>query len=168
MRGRKRNISESINSYDFKKLSKTARHPREKLRYLAFSHIQDGKSNIEIAKMLRVNRMAISNWISDFNREGINGLKEKGGRGAKRKIQISEEEAFRQSVLELQDKRPGGRIKGLDILKLMEEKFGVRCTLKSVYNTLHRANLVWISGRSKHPKCDIEVQEAFKKTLEKL
>lgn len=57
MRGRKRNISESIKDYDFKKLSRTARHPREKLRYLTFSHIQDGKSNIEIAKMLRVNRI---------------------------------------------------------------------------------------------------------------
>lgn len=168
MRGRKRNISESIKEYDFKKLSKTAQHPREKLRYLAFSHIQDGKSNLEIAKMLRVNRMAISNWIKDFNQEGIDGLKEKKGRGAKRKIHISQEEAFRQSVLELQDKRPGGRIKGLDILKLMEEKFGVKCTLKSVYNTLHRANLVWISGRSKHPKCDVEAQETFKKTLEQL
>ena len=76
----------------------------------------------------------------------------------------SEEGAFRKAVLDLQDKKKGGRIKGTDILKLMEEKFSVRCSLKSVYNALRRIDLVWISGRSKHPKSDPKAQEAFKKT----
>ena len=38
---------------------------------------------------------------------------------------------------------------------------------KSVYNALHRVNLVWISGRSKHPKADVGAQESFKKTSKK-
>ena len=137
------------------------------MRYLAFAHMHDGKSNSEIARMLKVNRMTLSDWIKKFNREGIDGLKEKKGRGAKRKLNILEEESFRKSVLELQENKKGGRIKGKDVLKLMEEKFDVRCTLKSVYNALHRVDLVWISGRSKHPKADPEAQFAFKKTLDK-
>ena len=112
-----------------------------------------------------MNRMTINNWVTKFNKEGLGGLKEKGGRGAHRKLLISEEEAFKKAVLELQEKKQGGRIKGLDILKLMEEKFSIKCSLQSVYNTLHRADLVWISARSKHPKSDPEAQEAFKKTL---
>jgi len=31
---------------------------------------------------------------------------------------------------------------------------------------LKRADLVWITGRSIHPKADAEAQEAFKKTSE--
>jgi transposase len=165
--GRKRIISEKIYDFNFEKLSKTAAHPRERLRLLAFAHIKEGKSNIEIAKMLKVNRMTITDWIKKFNSEGIQGLNEKGGRGARHKLPASEEEAFKKSVLELQDKKDGGRIKGTDILQLIEEKFSVKCTLQSIYNTLHRVDLVWISGRSKHPKADPEAQEAFKKTSRK-
>lgn len=164
MRGRKRNISEEICNYNFTKLAKTAKHPRERLRFLAFANIQEGKSNTEISKMLKVHVMTITDWIKKFNKEGLEGLREKGGRGAKRKLPSSEEEAFRKSVLELQEQKKGGRIKGEDVLQLMEEKFNIKCTLKSVYNALHRVNLVWISGRSKHPKSDPVVQEDFKKT----
>lgn len=167
MTGRKRIVSEKIYEFDFAKLFKTASHPREKLRFLAFSHIKEGKTNTEIAKILKVNRMTITDWIKKFNREGLNGLKEQAGRGAKYKLPLSEEEAFRKAVLELQDKKKGGRIKGTDVLRLMEEKFSVRCSLQSAYNTLHRVDLVWISGRSKHPKGDFQAQEAFKKTSNK-
>lgn len=164
MRGRKRNISEEIYQHDFQKLSKTTCHPRERMRYLAFAHIQEGKSNTAIAKMLKVNRLTVGDWIKNFNEAGLKGLQEQGGRGAKRKLLPSEEEAFRQSVLDLQDKKPGGRIKGKDVLNLMKDKFGIECCLTSVYYTLHRADLVWISGRSKHPKSDPAAQDAFKKT----
>lgn len=167
MAGRKRNISSKIYDYDFNQLFKKASHPREKIRYLAFSHLQDGKSNSDIAKIIKIDRLTIGNWIKAFNKEGIIGLSEKEGRGNKPKLKASEEEAFRKSVLELQENRPGGRIIGLDILKMMKEKFNVKCTLSSVYNVLHRVNLVWISGRSKHPKADFEKQEDFKKTSKK-
>lgn len=167
MKGRKRSIVQSIHDIDFQKFAKTASHPRERMRYLAFAHIRDGKSNSEIALMLKINRMTITDWIKKFNKEGIEGLKEKEGRGAKQKLNKSEHDAFRKAVLELQDSKQGGRIKGKDVLKLMKDKFDINCTLKSVYNALHRVDLVWISGRSKHPKHNPEAQEAFKKTLEK-
>jgi hypothetical protein len=48
----------------------------------------------------------------------------------------------------------------------MQTKYGIDPTLKTVYNTLKRANLVSITGRSIHPKADLEAQEAFKKTSE--
>ena len=168
MTGKKRSISEKINAFDFQKISKKASHPREKIRYLAFAHIQEGKSNTEIADILKIHRMTLTQWIKKFNKEGIEGLKEKKGRGAKLRLGVSEQDTFRKAVLELQDGKKGGRIKGTDILKLMEEKFSVKCTLKSVYNALHRVGLVWITGRSKHPKADPAAQDAFKKTSNKL
>lgn len=167
MKGKKRALVQSIDTIDFQRLAKTAQHPRERMRYLAFAHMRDGKSNSDIACMLKVHRMTITDWIKKFNQEGIEGLQEKGGRGAKQKLQTSDHEAFQKAVLELQDNKRGGRIKGKDVLKLMEDKFGIKCTLKSVYNALHRVNLVWISGRSKHPKSDPEAQLAFKKTSER-
>jgi transposase len=69
--------------------------------------------------------------------------------------------------LELQQKIPGGRVRGSDVLALMKEKYNVEPTLSTVYNTLKRADLVWITGRSIHPQTDIEAQENFKKNFEK-
>jgi transposase len=74
-------------------------------------------------------------------------------------------EAFRNTVLDLQRRRSGGRVKGQDVLEMMKNKFGVTCTKRSAYNHLKRAKLVWVSARSQHPKVDPLKQEEFKKNF---
>ncbi len=140
--------------HNFKQLAKRANDPREKIRLLAFAHMQDGKSPREAAEAVKVTRNAVYVWLRKFKKDGLIGLKEKGGRGAKLKISMSESEAFRNAVLELQKGRSGGRIKGQDVLDMMKSKFGVICTKRSAYNHLKRANLVWVSARSQHPNSD--------------
>lgn len=167
MRGRKAEIIEGITQYDFDKLSKTQGNSRERKRYLAFAHISEGKSFTEAAAAIRVELRTLMNWVKRFREQGIEGLKDQPGRGAKSYLPENERAAFKQAVLELQQKRSGGRVRGSDVLALMKEKYNVEPTLSTVYNTLKRANLVWITGRSIHPKADVEAQENFKKNFEK-
>jgi transposase len=167
VRGRKSKKIDGIEQHDFDKLSKTKGSPRERRRYLAFAHIREGKSFVEVAKAVRVKLRSLMSWITRFRRDGIKGLEDKSGRGAKPFLSLGDQEAFRQSVLELQKNKIGGRIRGRDILELMKQKFNVDPTLSTVYNTLKKVGLVWITGRSIHPKADIEAQDAFKKTSKK-
>lgn len=167
MRGRKPKPLERLHLCDFEDLLKTQGNPRERRRYLAFAHLRDGKSFTETAMMVKVQLRTLMNWVQNFRQRGIEGLKDQPGRGAKPHLSDDALEAFRHSVLELQAGRIGGRIKGRDILKLMEEKFGVRPSRSSLYDTLKRADLVWITGRSQHPKANVEAQDAFKKTSDK-
>jgi len=159
-------LKEKISEHNFTQLFKSAKHFREQNRFLAFSHLQDGKSVQEVAEIVRVKRNTVYVWIRNFYAFGIDGLKEKGGRGKKLLISDSEREAFRCAVLELQKGRSGGVITGKDVLQLMRDKYGVSCSLKSAYNHLERASLVWISARSRHPNSNIEAQEEFKKNFE--
>jgi transposase len=152
-------------THNFKQLAKRCSDPREKIRLLAFAHMQDGKSPKEAAEAIKVTRNAVYVWLRKFRENGLTGLKEKGGRGAKLKIPMSESEAFRNAVLELQKGRSGGRIKGQDVLDMMKSKFGITCTKRSAYNHLKRANLVWVSARSQHPNSDPLKQEDFKKNF---
>ena len=99
--------------------------------------------------------------------DGIEGLREKKGRGLHPKLSLDKHESFKQAVLELQHNRNGGRIRGEDVLSLMQEKFGIDCSIDTAYRTLARVDLVWITGRSIHPKTNLDAQEAFKKTLKK-
>jgi transposase-like protein len=112
-------------THNFKQLAKRCSDPREKIRLLAFAHMQDGKSPKEAAEAIKVTRNAVYVWLRKFRENGLTGLKEKGGRGAKLKIPMSESEAFRNAVLELQKGRSGGRIKGQDVLDMMKSKLGL-------------------------------------------
>lgn len=166
MRGRKAAQIDGIEQYDFDKLAKTEGSPRERRRFMAFAHLREGKTFTEVAASVRVKLRSLMRWVKRFRTKGLEGLKDKAGRGAKSLIPSEHRAAFRQAVLELQEKRTGGRIRGKDILELMQTKYGIDPTLKTVYNTLKKADLVWITGRSIHPNADLEAQEAFKKTSE--
>ena len=160
-------IPEELDKHDFTKLYKSSKHPREKNRFLALSHFKDGKAPREIATLLRVTRNTVYTWIRNFKAHGIDGIKGKPGRGKKAFIPDSETAAFRSAVLELQAGRSGGVIIGKDVLQLMKDKYGIKCSLKSAYNHLKRARLVWISARSRHPNSNPEAQEEFKKNFAK-
>ena len=121
----------------------------------------------DICKHLGVSNDTVYKWIDRFKHGGIEALKEQKGRGSKAKLPQDQHNAFREAVLDLQNHRHGGRIKGLDVLELMQEKFGIKCSLDTVYRALAKVDLVWISTRSKHPKTDFIAQDAFKKTSEK-
>lgn len=166
MRGRKAAQIEGIQQYDFDKLAKTEGNARERRRFVAFAHIREGKTFTETAIAIRVKLRTLMNWVKQFKKEGLEGLKDKAGRGAKPFLPEEHRLAFRQAVLELQKNRMGGRIRGSDVLELMRTKYGVDPSLRTVYDTLKRAELVWITGRSIHPKADLEAQETFKKTSE--
>src|SRR5215211_2644902 len=167
MRGRKAEVIKGLIQYDFDKLSKTQGNPRERKRYLAFAHICDGKSFTEAATAIRIKLRTLMNWVKRFREQGIDGLKDQPGRGSKPYLAPKDKAGFKQAVLELQQNRSGGRVRGLDVLALMKEKYNVEPTLSTVYNTLKRADLVWITGRSIHPKADVKAQENFKKNSEK-
>lgn len=166
MRGRKAAQIEGIQQYDFDKLANTTGNARERRRFVAFAHIREGKTFTETATAVRVKLRTLMNWVKQFKAEGLEGLKDKPGRGAKPFLPEEHRLAFRQAVLELQENRTGGRIRGSDVLDLMRTKYGVDPSLRTVYDTLKRAELVWITGRSIHPKADLEAQEVFKKTSE--
>lgn len=158
---------ELLEKHDFITLYKFSKHHREKSRFLALSHFKEGKTPREIAALLRVTRNTVYTWIRNFKTQGIDGLKEKPGRGKKALIPDNEMTAFRSAVLELQARRLGGVIIGKDVLQLMKDKYGIDCSLKSAYNHLKRARLVWISARSRHPNSNPEEQEEFKKNFVK-
>ena len=126
----------AIQNHNFTALFRSSSHPRESNRFLAFSHLQEGKSPNEVARIVRVSRNTVYRWIRNFQNEGVAGLREKPGRGKKLLIPYSEHEAFRLAVLELQDGRSGGCIIGKDVLHLMMKKYGVKCSSRYIKTML--------------------------------
>lgn len=122
MRGRKAAPIEGIENYDFDKLAKTEGNSRERRRFLAFASIREGQTFTEAAAAVRVKLRSLMDWVKRFKEEGLEGLKDKPGRGRKPLLSLEYQDALGQAVLELQENRAGGRIKGKDILELMRSK----------------------------------------------
>lgn len=154
-----------MSEYDFADLAKNESHARTRIRFLGMAHLNNGHTYREVAQFLAVHLTTVQGWVQRFSAEGIDGLRESPRSGATRKLMADQEEAFKFAVLALGEQREGGRITGHTIHALLAEQFDIYCCLNSVYHLLHRLGLVWITARSKHPKQDQAVQEAFKKTL---
>jgi transposase len=152
---------------DFFQLAKREPNPKMRIRLLALGHLREGKTKSEVVDMFRIVFPTLREWLLRFIEGGVDGLRDKRGRGRKRKLPAEREEEFKQRVEDLQKSREGGRIRGQDIQVLLKEKFSIDHALPSVYHVLERCGFSWISARSKHPKSDPEAQEEFKKNSQK-
>jgi len=155
---------EKLKEFDFLKAAKTEKNPRMKVRYLALGNVSKVKSAREVAKILDIHENSVNEWIKKFYEKGLEGLIEKAGRGAKRKLIIADEK-LRREIVNFQDAQSGGSICGRDIKEMIQKKFKVSYGLSTVYSVLSRIGMTWTSVRPQNPKSDVVVQSNFKKTL---
>jgi transposase len=162
---KKSSFPQFFTDYDFEKPYRLDSDARSKIRLLAMLHLQKGKSFTEIGNMLRVNRHTVAEWFRRFVSEGIHGLSDKLRSGRKPTLPPSEEDDFKKEVINLQKERKGGRVKGKEIRQMLKDRFGAEYSLSGVYDLLGRLGIVWITGRSSHPKADPEAQKDFKENF---
>lgn len=100
---------------------------------------------------------------TEFIRSGGSCMEKKPGRGGRRRENMSREEeaAFLAPFF---DKAAGGGILVVgEIKRALDERLGRTAALASVYNLLHRHGWRKLAPDKRHPKADVEAQEAWKK-----
>lgn len=165
--GRLKDEISKLKGTNFFQLAKKEPNASLRNRLLALGHLEAGKSKTEVAEMFQIRFPTLREWLLRFLVGGVEGLRDKLGRGRKRRLSVEREEEFRQQVEKLQEERAGGRVRGQDVQVLLKEKFCIDHALPSVYHVLGRCGFSWISARSKHPKSDSTAQEEFKKNFKK-
>ena len=155
----------NFQNYDFAKLAKSERDPRKCKRLIGLGILQQKRSLNETAKLLKVGRQTVRGWLKSFKQFGLDGLSDKHRSGRKPRLNKKDVPAFVEAVVNLQADRKGGRITGHDIQKMAEDKFKIKYSLDRIYTLLAALKVVWITGRSQHPKANEAAQEAFKKKI---
>lgn len=163
--GRKLTLPDGFEKHDFLKIMKKTKHGRNRIRLLAMHHIQLGKSLKMVSTIVQSHWVTVQKWLKRFKDHGFDGLYESKRSGAPRKIQKQEEKFISETLSALSTAKTGGYTTGKEIHKILIDKYSVQCSLKTIYNALHRLNFSWITSRSIHPKSNIETQEQYKKTL---
>lgn len=158
-------LVKKIQEYDFKSEYKRERNPIIKIKFLALHHLQSGMLLKDVANIIIYDEKAIRRWIRSFVDFDYEGLIEREGRGNKPRLPCDQEELFKIELDILHDEKNGGRVTVDDIQLMLVNKFDCNYSRSGVYTLLDRLNVVWITGRSKHPKSSQEVIDNFKETF---
>lgn len=132
-------------------------------RLMILAYLKEGKSQAETARLLYISTQKVSAWLKRFRQEGIEGLQDKERSGRPRLLDRCHHEALKKKIGDAQSALPGGRLRGVDIIRLIKEEWGATYSLSGLYYLLNDIGMSWISARSKHPKQDDGAQEYFKK-----
>ncbi len=147
-------------------LAKTCKDPRQVRRLLALAAVYDGMNRRDAARVGGMDRQTMGDWAHRFNEEGPSGLKNRAGAG--RTLLLSDEQMA--ALSEIVETGPDlesdavVRWRRIDLKRVIEERFGVVYSERSISDLLAALSFSHISGRPQHPKQEGRVIEAFKKT----
>lgn len=154
----------SLDAHDFGRLSKTESNPRARSRLLILYQYSMGRNAVQIGESLSINAQTARNTKNRYLEEGLSSIYDKPRSGRHSKLAKDDEARFKQRIVESQESRKGGRLIARDIQRLASDEFNAQYTENGIYELLKRLDMSWISARSKHPKGDESVQQAYKKT----
>ncbi|MBK8203578.1 MAG: winged helix-turn-helix domain-containing protein [Bdellovibrionales bacterium] len=155
-------LVEQIQTFDFLASYKVERDPRIKIKLQALHHLQCGKSIQEVSDITLYNTKSVKLWLENFIAFDYEGLIERDGRGRRPRLAVEDEEKFKDALCKMQDKKGGGSIGASEIRALLADQFDCCYSQSGTYALLDRLNLVWITGRSRHPKNSAEAIELYK------
>jgi transposase len=147
-------------------LAKTCKDPRQVRRLLALAAVYDGMNRRDAARVGGMDRQTLRDWAHRFNEEGPAGLKNRAGAGRPRLLSDEQMAALSEIVETGPDLESDGvvRWRRIDLKRVIEERFGVVYSERSISDLLAALSFSHISGRPQHPKQEGRVIEAFKKT----
>lgn len=148
---------------ELQRLESQASQPAMVLKIRAVILAKQGWIARSIGDALGKTSRCIQQWVGDYNRHGLDGLKDRRG-GNHRHLTIEQEQQLMSHLDALADNPHDGVRYASDLLPYIEQHFGVTYSLSGIYELLHRLGYSWLMPRPRHEKNDPQVVDAFKKT----
>jgi transposase len=132
-------------------------------RIFALMHAKRGADAEAVARDCGAKRRTVQEWVERYNGSGLDGLRDKPGRGRRPKLPGEQLEAFKARIAAGPTQADGGVcvLRGKDARRILREQFGVVQSLSAVYATLRRAGLAALRPRPRNPKSDPAAMEAW-------
>lgn len=132
-------------------------------RYRAVLLAIEGEEASDIAYALGRARRSVQDWAYAYRDGGIDAIQSKPREGRAPKLP-RECEAALKARLDAGPLPSDGvcTLRGKDIVRILENEFGVKHTIGSIYGVLDRIGYSCLKPRPKHEKNDPRAVEAFK------
>jgi transposase len=149
---------------ELQRLMRQQKDRRQHLRLKMIIQAQQGCTAPEIAAALNVCRRTVQFWVQCYNKEGLEGLRERRQGGNQSKLSGAQEQQVIAHLNREAEDPHGGVRRGEDLRQWIHQQFGTLYTLTGIYNLLHRLGYSCLVPRPRHKNTDPEAQAAFKKT----
>jgi len=141
-------------------------NPTTARRIQAVAMAQQLLTSAKIAQLLGEDARLIRDWVTRYNRRGIDALSHQRGAGRKPNLAPKKEQAFKDRIESgPTDADKVSVLHGKDYQRILEQEFDTVHSLSGVYHLLHRLGYSWLMPRPQHEKADPQAQADFKKTL---
>ena len=126
-----------MSSRDLRREAKRAGDGRVVRRILAIALVLDGVDRATAARSSGMDRQTLRDWVHRYNANGIEGLSDLGGKGAKPRLSPKQQAQFVAWVEAGPDPEKDGvvRWRCVDLKVRIEEEFALSCTNAQSVNT---------------------------------
>jgi len=139
------------------------------IRLYAVYQLSLGQPSRKLEELYNTSFKQITNWAHRFEREGIDGLRDKPGRG--RTAGLTREQRDRIAVLLTESPADLGyntaTWTGPMLIEWIAKHYGLVYKRAQIYNIIKSLGFTYQKGRGLFPETDIQKQEAFKAALKK-
>ena len=156
---------EDLTARELQAASAKARDAKAARRMLAIALVLEGKDRKTAAETCGMDRQTLRDWVHRYNAEGLAGLKNRKAPGRPCRLTAGQ----KAELAALVEKGPYAEEDGVvrwrcaDLMRRIEEMFGVKRHERTVGKQLKALGYVRLSVRPQHPKNDPQAQEVFKK-----
>ena len=140
---------------ELERLTRTTTNAKQRDRYRAIQLAIEGEQTANIQRALARSRSFVQRWCYVYRDHGLDAVRPIKQTGRPTKLPPEQHEAFRQRVLDGPTDEDGVcALRGTDIIRILEQEFGVSYTLSGLYDLLARLDVVVLSPRPQHRKSD--------------
>ena len=159
------NVKDHLSLAELKRLARAESDAKLSRRIQMVILALEGYTAPAIARSLSSSRRVCQLWVQRYNEQGLEGLRDKPGRGRPPLLSSAERERFKQRI----DAGPTPEdgvctLRGKDLQRILKEEFGKVRSLDTVYLLLHQLGYSSLVPRPQHRRADPAAQEVFKKS----
>ena len=140
------------------------------IRLYAVYQVSLGKPSRVLEELYNTSFKQITNWVHQFEQEGIEGLRDKPGRGRKSQLSDEQYERLRQVLINETPENHGFNTvtwTGPLLMEYIKNEFGISYKKAQIYNIIKSLGFTYQKGKGTYPESGQSAQESFSETLKK-
>ncbi len=168
--GRKTYQIQGYSSEQIKALFKTDDKYQIGIRLYAVYQVSLGVPSRDLETLYNTSFKQILNWVHRFEQYGIDGLRDKPGRGRKPRLNEHQQQRIKDLLLEESPVDYGYNTEtwtGIMLIDWISENFQVQYKKAQIYNVIKSLGFSYQKAKGFYPEADLIAQEQFKEELKK-
>jgi transposase len=140
------------------------------LRLYAVYQVAKGQPSRKLEELYNTSFKQITNWVHRFEAEGIDGLRDKEGRGRVSKLTGEQRDQIRALLLKASPVDHGYNTAswtGPILIAWIRQQYDIEYKKAQIYNIIKSLGFSYQKGRGIYPEASFAKQEAFKDELKK-